>query len=49
MQLTLLDFQVFLIGFINQKIPQNENGKKNPLVFKDKSILTSPIQLGWFF
>jgi hypothetical protein len=43
MQLTLLEFQVFQTGFLDQKIPQNDNGKKNPLVFKDKLILISPV------
>jgi hypothetical protein len=42
MQLTQLEFQVFQIGFKDQKIPQSDKGKKDPLVFKDKSILMSP-------
>lgn len=49
MQLTLLEFQVFQTKFSNQKIPQNDNSKKNLLIFLNKSILTSSIQLGWFF
>jgi hypothetical protein len=32
-QTSLLEFQVFQIGFSNQKVPQNDNSKKNPLVF----------------
>jgi hypothetical protein len=43
MQLTQLEFQVFQTGFLDQKIPQSDNGKKNLLVFKDKSILTNLI------
>jgi hypothetical protein len=32
-QASLLEFQVFQIGVSNQKVPLNDNRKKNPLGF----------------
>jgi hypothetical protein len=39
----------FSNGVLNQKVSQSDNSKKKPLIFKEKLILTSLVQLKQFF
>jgi len=43
------NFRFFKLDFQTKKYPKVIGGQKTKLVFYDKLILTSLVQLGWFF